>query len=108
MQSEIETQLEAMIDRDRAELNQEYCLDLLDLCDLCGKRLKKERFVIDGEVKGTPEIMLPNGGNMGEWAYMCGICFSKRGVGVGWGRGQLYEQTSIGEWLQVAGFPAEG
>jgi hypothetical protein len=108
MHSEIEHQLVAMIDRDRAEREQEYCLDDLQLCNLCAKSLTEERFVVDGEVKGTPQTMLPNGGSVGQWAYMCGACFFKRGVGIGWGRGQLYEQIFQGEWLQVAGFPIEG
>ncbi len=107
MRSATDIQLAAMVDRERAELEQVYCLDDLDLCNLCGKTLDKERFIIDGEVKETPQTILPNGGSAGQWAYMCTHCFSTRGVGIGWGRGQLYEQISDGEWLQVAGFQPE-
>lgn len=108
MNSEIESTLEAMIDRERAEREQEYCLDDLDFCNLCGKSLVKERFVIDGEVTETSQVTLPNGDGVGQWAYMCSSCFAKRGVGIRWGKGQLYEQISQGEWLRVAGGPIEG
>lgn len=107
MHSEIDIQLEAMIDRHRAERDEEYCLDDLDFCNLCGKSLTNERFVIDGEVKETISVTLPNEHVMGQWAYMCSNCFSRRGVGIRWGNGQLYEQTPDGEWLKVAGFPIE-
>lgn len=108
MQSDIYVQLEAMIDRDRAEREQEYCLDELDFCNLCGKSLANERFVIDGEVRETSQVKLPSGDSMGEWAYMCSSCFTKQGVGIRWGKGQLYEQISRDEWLRVAGGPIEG
>ena len=108
MQSGIDAQLEAMIDRDRAESEQEYCLDDLDFCNLCGKNLTDVRFVIDGEVRETNHVKLPNGDSVGQWAYMCSSCFSIRGVGLRWGKGQLYEQISLGEWLRVAGGPLEG
>lgn len=108
MQSGIDAQLEAMIDRDRAEREQEYCLDDLDFCNLCGKNLTDVRFVIDGEVCETDHVTLPTGDSVGQWAYMCSSSFSKKGVGIRWGKGQLYEQISLGEWLRVAGGPLEG
>ena len=107
MHNQIDAQLVVMIDQIRAQREQQYCLDVLDLCNLCGKSLKKERFVIDGEVKGTPQIKLPVGSGVGQWAYMCSSCFSNRGFGIRFGRGQLYEQIAPGRWLQVAGFPIE-
>jgi hypothetical protein len=103
----INSRLEVLIDRQRAERNPQYCLDVLDLCNLCGKSLAGERFVIDGEVKGTPQIEAFGGATMGQWAYMCGACFVTRGAGIAWGKGQLYEQAKIGEWLLVAGHPPE-
>lgn len=108
MQSDIDAQLEAMIDRERAEREQEYCLDDLDFCNLCGKSLANERFVIDGEVRETSQVSLPNGGSVGQWAYMCSSCFAIKGAGIRWGKGQLYEQISRAEWLRVAGGPIEG
>ena len=108
MHNQIDAQLVVMIDQIRAQREQQYCLDVLDLCNLCGKSLKKERFVIDGEVKGTPQIKLPDGSGVGQWAYMCSSCFSKNGFEIRFGRGQLYEQIAPGRWLQVAGFPIQG
>ena len=103
----VNTQLEALINRARAEREQEYCFDELDICNLCAKPLAAETFVIDGEVKGTPQLTIPGGATVGEWAYMCAACFSNHGVGVAWGRGQLYERSPDGKWLMVAGFAPE-
>ena len=108
MHSEFDAKLEVMINRVRAEREQEYCLDELDFCNLCGKSLINQRFVIDGEVRETSQVKLPDGVGVGQWAYMCCSCFEKRGAGIRWGKGQLYEQISKGEWLRVAGGPIEG
>ncbi len=107
MQKEIDVQLGLMIDQVRAEREQNYLLEVLDLCNLCGKSLHKERFVIDGEVKGTPQIKISEVISVGQWAYMCSSCFSELGFGISFGRGQLYEQLAPGKWLQVAGFSIE-
>lgn len=108
MHSELDAKLDVMIDRNRAEEEQEYCLDDLDFCNLCGKSLANERFVIDGEVRETSQIRQSDSVGMGQWAYMCSSCFEKRGVEIRWGKGQLYEQISKGEWLRVAGGPIKG
>ena len=105
MHSEIESQLAAMIDRERAEREQEYCADELSLCDLCAVNLAGERFVIDGGVTNTRQAILPSGETMSQWAYMCSRCFVTRGQGIRWGQGQLYEQIFPGRWLRVAGGP---
>ncbi len=107
MQAKLDALLARVIDRVRAEREQVYCLDDLDRCNLCGKSFDTESFIVDGEVKATPQTMLPNGSSVGQWAYMCIDCFLNRGVGIGWGHGQLYEKTSDNEWLQIAGFPPE-
>jgi len=103
----IEAKLEALIDRDRAERDLQHCLDTLSLCNLCAKELSHERFVIDGEVKGTPQVSIPDGTSVGQWAYMCQTCYARRAVGIAWGTGQLYERTPDGYWLLVPGFSPE-
>ena len=62
-------------------------------CGLCSKSLLQEKYYIDGATK-----------NDGPWANMCGECFYEHGVGIAWGKGQLYMQIKKGKWLQVAGF----
>lgn len=89
----------------RAQSDPQYCLDEVPNCNLCGRDMASARFMIDGEVKGTPQTSLPNGASAGQWAYMCATCFNVHGVAIKWGRGQLYERNSGGEWLLVGGFP---
>ena len=62
-------------------------------CDLCGDTLEAQRFLIDGTLRDDPLM----------WGYMCPDCFEEHGSGIGWGRGQLYERQTGGEWLLVAG-----
>ena len=97
--------LAGIIDRERAHAENVFMTDQPVGCDLCRRPFRAERFLIDGETKGSPQLGLPNGAGMGQWAHMCNLCFAAKGVGVAWGSGQLYEQTPSGEWLQVAGFP---
>jgi hypothetical protein len=61
-------------------------------CDLCGGSLTDYRWFVDGQH-----------GQQGEWGNLCQPCFIERGGSLGWGRGQLYLQTSIGQWRSVAG-----
>jgi len=96
-----------LIDRERAEHDQAFCYDDLDNCNLCARELAPIGYVIDGEVKGTPQMTVHDGSTVGQWAYMCPACFSELGVGVKWGRGQLYERQPDGQWLMVGGFPPE-
>lgn len=66
---------------------------------------------MDGEVKGTPGLMLSSGDRLGQWGHMCPPCFLAWGVAIAWGSGQLYERKGYKEWLRVGGFPpseAEG
>lgn len=100
-------QLSQLVDRERAMKSADYCHDNPESCDLCGLSLQGEEFLVDGEVKGTSRIATPDGGGMGQWAYMCAHCFAARGVAIAWGRGQLYQRQSDGSWLLVAGFPPE-
>lgn len=66
-------------------------------CDSCQKALESLGLFVDGKIRG--DIM---------WANLCARCFSARGEGIGWGRGQLYARQPSGGWRLVAGFqPAE-
>jgi hypothetical protein len=38
---------------------------------------------------------------------MCVDCFNDRGVGIGFGKGQLYARQPNGDWRLVAGFQPE-
>jgi hypothetical protein len=58
-------------------------------CDLCGRSFGPLRYMIDA--------LLPVGG-----ANICAVCFLERGIGLGTGKGQLYEATSEG-WHHIAG-----
>ena len=101
------SQLSELVDLDRAQKNPQYCHDSPESCDLCGASLRDAEFLVDGEAKDTNQIATPNGGSMGQWAYMCATCFPSRGVAIAWGRGQLYQRQEGGSWLLVAGFPPE-
>jgi hypothetical protein len=63
-----------------------------EYCDLCGKSFEKEKYMIDGAIKGTRG-----------WACMCAECFLENGRKIGCGDGQLYLRDKEG-WLEVAGF----
>ena len=102
--TQAEMLLEKLIDRERADQKQQLSAESPTRCDLCPKSFSAERFFVDGEVKGTPQIPVPDGTSMGQWANMCPECFQARGVGVVWGAGQLYERMPNGTWLMLAGF----
>lgn len=55
-------------------------------CDLCGLKLKTQKFWVDGRTR------------MGPWANMCPRCFEQNGVGLGLGAGQKYD-TKTGKKL---------
>jgi len=67
-------------------------------CDYCHQSLADRRFFVDG--------MTRRGGMM--WGFMCSDCFSRMGVGVAYGEGQLYTQMDDGSWLMTGGFPPPG
>jgi len=58
-------------------------------CDLCGKALKEGAFFIDGRTK------------LGPWALMCNLCHTISGVGLGLGKGQLYESKTLEKILDI-------
>ncbi len=76
------------------------------LCDLCSVNLFEQALFIDGETRqNTQPHPSPDGKvrDIGEWANMCFGCFSKVGVALGWGSGQLYVLRTNNEWQCIAG-----
>ncbi len=59
--------------------------------DFCDAAIEKHGFFVDGETKDGP------------WANMCPNCYADRGVGIGWGLGQLYRLGPSGTWRCIAG-----
>lgn len=86
--------LDGLVDMERAEKDAVYFMSPPTHCDKCGKDLSSEKYMIDGETNS------PSGG----WAFMCAKCFTRHGVKIGWGCGQLFLRQGS-EWLEVAGFP---
>jgi hypothetical protein len=102
--------MEQFIDQERAARalgDGLVCVDAPDRCNLCGRSLADQRFLVDGEASGTPLTRVPGGRLMGQWSYMCAACFRVRGIGIRWGTGQLYERQLDGLWVMVGGFPPE-
>lgn len=87
--------LDETADVDRGLQVGRFFLNAPDECDLCGRPLSEEKYMIDGGVQPS-----------GIWACMCGDCFALKGQGLGWGSGQLYLRQDD-KWLLVAGFPPE-
>jgi hypothetical protein len=56
--------------------------DKPEKCDLCGTPLAQQAFV-DGKTQ------------MGPWGIMCRPCHKTKGMGLGLGRGQLYNYLGI-------------
>jgi hypothetical protein len=88
--------LNSLVDLKRARMHDVHFASSPSYCDLCGKDLSEEKYMIDGAVKDSG----------GVWACMCAACFLRRGVRIAWGFGQLYLRDETG-WLEVAGFPPE-
>ncbi len=108
--NQIDSILEKLVDERRAARAEQeglICYDSPELCNLCGTSLMQHSFLVDGEAKDTPQTSVPGHRSVGQWAYMCGACFVKRGVGVGWGTGQLYRRNAEKVWIMVAGFPPD-
>jgi hypothetical protein len=95
---DVEKRLAALIDPEEVKKRDSVFRSDADDCDICGCSLEKRGLLIDGKVQGDSK-----------WANMCADCFSESGVGIGWGRGQLYARQLNGDWRLVAGFaPEEG
>lgn len=58
-------------------------------CDIGGEKIRKS--FVDGRTK------------MGPWANMCLKCSREHGVGVGQGKGQLYQKQADNRWLKTQG-----
>ena len=51
-----------------------------DICQLCSTKI--EDVFVDGKTQGGP------------WVVMCTVCALSKGVGLGIGKGQLYEKKA--------------
>ena len=60
-------------------------------CDLCNRSVTGFGFFVDGQTTDS------------SWANMCPHCYVGKGVGVGWGIGQLYRARENNAWQCVAG-----
>jgi hypothetical protein len=91
----VERHLDEIADFDRGLQGGQFFIGAPDKCDLCGRSLSQEKYMIDGGVRPS-----------GIGACMCARCFDRRGQRLGWGYGQLYLRIED-KWLLVAGFPPE-
>jgi hypothetical protein len=55
-------------------------------CDICGSALKTQ--FVDGKT------------TFGPWGMLCPECHKKHGVGLGTGKGQLYEKQG-NDWVKI-------
>lgn len=62
-------------------------------CDRCKCAFVEEEFLVDTAIPG----------HRGVWAYLCADCVAETGATIGWGSGQLYQQSESGDWQLVAG-----
>ena len=60
-----------------------------DKCDNCGQEIGAQ--FVDGKTV------------MGPWGMLCVACHKTIGVGLGLGKGQLYEYQKSGDWLKIKG-----
>ena len=60
-----------------------------DKCDICGSKLTHK--MIDGRTSS------------GQWGLLDLKCHASHGVGLGTGKGQLYEKQADGQWLKIQG-----
>ena len=58
-------------------------------CDFCG--FYGPKYLVDGKTKQGP------------WATMCPSCHKANGVGLGLGKGQIYELNNDGIYVKVSG-----
>lgn len=75
-------------------------------CDLCATDLLEQALFIDGETRLNAEPHPDPDGQLrqiGAWANMCFDCYTKAGVCIGWGSGQLYALRPNNEWQCIAG-----
>lgn len=53
-------------------------------CDICGQNLDETDYFVDGRLFGVTS-----------WAIMCPKCFERYGLGLGTGRGQVYDTETL-------------
>ena len=67
-------------------------------CDICSRPMSPERFMVDGPASASANPM---------WGNLCVVCAHKYSSNIGWGKAQLYERSSEGEWALASGGPPE-
>lgn len=93
---ETEIGLAALIDIAMANrMSPQYAYGVTQ-CDFCKRPEESLGLFVDGDVRGG-----------GGWANMCAKCFELRGLGIGWGKGQIYARQKDGLWRLVKGFEGE-
>lgn len=81
----------AMVNRKPAEYSYG-----VEECDFCKRPVAELGLFVDGDVRGG-----------GGWANMCAKCFELKGLGIAWGKGQLYARQSNDSWRLARGFQRE-
>jgi len=87
-----EYELDQLADFERGIEYNHYFLPRPERCYICKTSLVNKKYIIDGKVK-----------HQSAWALMCSDCYHVRGVGIGYGVGQLYCNKD-NQWLMVGGF----
>jgi len=90
---ETERELAATIDVAQANRMPPQYAYGVEQCDFCKCPVENIGLLVDGDVREG-----------GGWANMCSKCFEQRGLGVGWGKGQLYAKQRNGVWRMAMGF----
>lgn len=62
-----------------------YWVGQIENCEICKEPI--DTFFVDGRLK------------TGSWAHMCLICHTRHGIGLGLGKGQLFER--VYRWLKI-------
>ena len=82
------------------DVKKRYWLGEIKECDICG------RSFADSPEKDGEIVFIDGKTKSGSWANMCISCFRDNGVGLGIGRGQVYELQRNGKdkgrWLKIA------
>lgn len=89
----LEGSLAALVDPQQVDANEPTYAFRVQDCDRCGCALAPRGLFVDGRARD--DLI---------WGNMCVKCFSERGEGIGWGRGQLYAKQRDGRWRMVAGW----
>lgn len=86
---EVKSFLDGYIDED-LEKESNFYINPPQNCDICNVNFDSQKYFIDGQTIGGP------------FGFMCESCVKEHGVGIGYGKGQLYKRNGK-EWVLVAG-----